>query len=187
MKLTCAQMDVLISFYMDNDLSKTLKSKVEEHLENCPACKAKYEIIKSMLTDLKTAFGKEESIPEEILYSSVSNAPLSTQYRVFKNNLSAYVDNELSNEENVKIKKFTINNKKARKDLEDTYNIRKLMNDSFRKTKADARHDFSKNVLKQLELEDEAFLGIHPVIKIIIGFTISVLVFTSIVLFSISA
>ncbi len=187
MKLTCAQMDVLISFYIDNDLSKTLKSKVEEHLENCPACKAKYEIIKSMLTDLKTAFGKEESIPEEILYSSVSNAPLSTQYRVFKNNLSAYVDNELSNEENVKIKKFTINNKKARKDLEDTYNIRKLMNDSFRKTKADARHDFSKNVLKQLELEDEAFLGIHPVIKIIIGFTISVLVFTSIVLFSISA
>lgn len=187
MKLTCAQMDVLISFYIDNDLSKTLKSKVEEHLENCPACKAKYEIIKSMLTDLKTAFGKEESIPEEILYSSVSNAPLSTQYRVFKNNLSAYVDNELSNEENVKIKKFTINNKKARKDLEDTYNIRKLMNDSFRKTKADARHDFSKNVLKQLELEDEAFLGIHPVIKIIIGFTISVLVFTSIVLFSVSA
>ncbi len=187
MKLTCAQMDVLISFYIDNDLSKTLKTKVEEHLETCPACKAKYEIIKSMLCDLKTAFGKEEAIPEEIRYSSASNVPASSQYRVFKNNLSAYVDNELSSEENVKIKKFTINNKKARKDLEDTYNIRKLMNDSFRKTKADVKQDFSKNVLKQLELEDEAFLGIHPVIKIIIGFTLSILVFTTVVLFSVSA
>ena len=187
MKLTCAQMDVLISFYIDNDLSKTPKTKVEEHLETCSACKAKYEIIKSMLCDLKTAFGKEEAIPEEIRYSSASNVPPSSQYRVFKNTLSAYVDNELSSEENVKIKKFTINNKKARKDLEDTYNIRKLMNDSFRKTKADVKQDFSKNVLKQLELEDEAFLGIHPVIKIIIGFPLTILVFSTVVLFSVSA
>ncbi len=185
MKLTCAQMDVLISFYIDNDLSKILKTKVEEHLESCPACRAKYEIIKSMLTDLKTSIGKDESLPEEVIYSSVSNVPISSQYRVFQNKLSAYIDNELSNEDNIKIKKFTINNKKARKELEDTYNIRKLMNDSFRKTKADAKHDFSKNVLKQLELEDEAVLGIHPVIKILIGFTVSVLVFTTIVLFSI--
>ena len=185
MKLTCAQMDVLISFYIDNDLSKILKTKVEEHLESCPACRAKYEIIKSMLTDLKTSIGKDESLPEEVIYSSVSDVPISSLYRIFQNKLSAYIDNELSNEDNIKIKKFTINNKKARKELEDTYNIRKLMNDSFRKTKADAKHDFSKNVLKQLELEDEAVLGIHPVIKILIGFTVSVLVFTTIVLFSI--
>ena len=105
---------------------------------------------------------------------------------MFKNNLSAYIDNELPNDENIKIKKFAINNAKARQDLEDNYNIRKLMYDSFRKTKSEARQDFSKSVLRQLELEEEASLGIHPAIKLLIGFTITVLVLTSIVLTTLS-
>ena len=185
MKLTCAQMDVLISFYIDGDLSKALKSQVEEHLKACPTCRAKYDIIKSMITDLKCNFKEEDSLEKEAV-QTYGSASATQQYRIFKNNLSAYIDNELDGEENIKIKKFTINNKKARQDLENNYNIRKLMNDSFRKTKAEAKHDFSKNVLKQLELEEEANLGIHPAIKLIIGFSISVMVLTVIVLFSLS-
>ena len=53
MKLTCAQMDVLISFYIDGGLSSSLKSQVDEHLKMCPTCRAKFDIIKSMITDLK--------------------------------------------------------------------------------------------------------------------------------------
>lgn len=33
MEITCAQMDVLLSFYIEGDLSKALKIKVEEHLK----------------------------------------------------------------------------------------------------------------------------------------------------------
>lgn len=182
MKLTCTQMDVLISFYIDGDLSKALKNQVEEHLRDCPNCRAKYDIIKSMLADLKNSFDMQE----EYAPSEVSSSCTSQQYRLFKNNLSAYIDNELDNEDNIKIKKFTINNKNARKALEDSYNIKKLMNDSFRKTKSDARHDFSRSVLKQLELEEEATSGFHPAIKLLIAFTISVLVLTTIILFSLS-
>lgn len=182
MKLTCTQMDVLISFYIDGDLSKALKNQVEEHLRDCPNCRAKYDIIKSMLADLKNSFDMQE----EYAPSEVSSSCTSQQYRLFKNNLSAYIDNELDTEDNIKIKKFTINNKSARKALEDSYNIKKLMNDSFRKTKSDARHDFSRSVLKQLELEEEATSGFHPAIKLLIAFTISVLVLTTIILFSLS-
>ena len=57
MEITCAQMDVLISFYIEGDLSKALKQKVTEHLKQCPACRAKYDIIKSMLEDLKSTLG----------------------------------------------------------------------------------------------------------------------------------
>ena len=46
MEITCAQMDVLLSFYIEGDLSKTLKAKVEEHLEQCSACRAKKDIVK---------------------------------------------------------------------------------------------------------------------------------------------
>lgn len=177
MKLTCAQMDVLISFYIEGDLSTSLKSQVEEHIKSCPTCKAKFDIIKSMLSDLKNCFDIEQN--EDFL--SQKNVT-SQQYRLFKTDLSAYIDNELTNNESIKIKKFTINNPKARQDLQDSYNIRKLMNDSFSKTKSEARQDFSRNILRKLELEEEINLGIHPAIKLLIGFTITVFVLTSIVL-----
>ena len=105
---------------------------------------------------------------------------------MFQNNLSAYVDNELPPEENIKIKKFTINNKKARKELENTYNIRKLMNDSFQKTKSESRQDFSKNVMKQLDMSSEASLGFHPLLKVAIAFVLTVLLLSAIIVFSLT-
>ena len=59
MEITCAQMDVLISFYIEGDLSNALKTKVEEHLQTCSACRSKYNIIKGMLDDLKSGFDKK--------------------------------------------------------------------------------------------------------------------------------
>ena len=79
MEITCTQMDVLISFYIEGDLSKALKEKVTEHLKQCPACRAKYDIIKSMLDDLKSSL---EDSKEDEVYSSAN-----TQYKVFQNNL----------------------------------------------------------------------------------------------------
>jgi len=178
MNLTCAQMDVLLTFYIDNELSSSLKRQVEEHLDKCKTCRAKYEIIRSMIKDLQENLNLKNQSNE----SSFDLENNTSQYQAFKTNLSAYIDNELSTEENIKIKKFTINNSKARKDLEENYHIRKLMNDSLKKTEIDSKVDFSKNIMRQLELEDEANLGIHPAIKILICFTISVLVITSIVL-----
>ena len=178
MEITCTQMDVLISFYIEGDLSKALKEKVEEHLKNCPTCRAKLEIISSLLKDLKESVENEQ---EEIL-STTQNS----QYRLFQNNLSAYVDNELPPEENIKIKKFTINNKIARKELENTYSIRKLMNDSFQKTKSESRQDFSKNVMKQLDMSSEASLAFHPLLKVTIAFVMTVLVLSAIIVFSLT-
>ena len=178
MEITCAQMDVLISFYIEGDLSKALKTKVEEHLKKCSVCRAKYDIIKTMLQDLKESLDENE--PEVV--TSATNS----QYRLFQNNLSAYIDNELPPEENIKIKKFTINNKKARKELENTYNIRKLMNDSFHKTKSEFRQDFSKNVMKQLDLNNEANLNFHPVLKVAIAFVATVLILSAIIVFSLT-
>ncbi len=178
MEITCAQMDVLISFYIEGDLSKALKQKVTEHLKQCPACRAKYDIIKSMLEDLKSSLGENKE--EEVLSSA------NTQYKIFQNNLSAYIDNELPAEENIKIKKFAINNKRARKELEDTCNIRKLMSESFNKTKSEARHDFSKNVIKQLNPNEEYNFSFHPVLKAAIAFVMTVLILSAIIVFSLT-
>jgi anti-sigma factor RsiW len=168
-------MDVLLTFYLEGDLSISLKTQVEEHLKNCASCRAKYDIIKSMFADIKSSLDTKNN-----------DNTSSQQYRLFKNNLSAYLDNELSNDENIKIKKFTINNDKARKELEENYNIRRLMNHSFNKTKSELRNDFSRSILKQLESEEDSNFGIHPAIKLLISFTLLVLVITSFVLISLS-
>lgn len=184
MEITCAQMDVLLSFYIEGDLSKTLRKKVDEHLKQCSSCRAKYEIIKSMLQELKDSLESENE--EEIQTTKKTNVT-SQQYRVFQNNLSAYIDNELTPNENIKIKKYTINNKQARRELEDAYNIRKLMSDSFDKTKTMAKQDFSRNVIKQLGNNyDENSLSFHPVLKVAIAFIVTVLVLTALIIFSLT-
>lgn len=176
-------MDVLLTFYIEGDLSNALKLQVEKHMDACPACRAKYDIVKSMISEMKNKLELDDFNSEANKnYTSVT----SEQYRLFKNNLSAYVDNELSDDENVKIKKFTINNPNARQELETSYNLRKIMNDSFKKVQNDIKQDFSKQILKQLELEEEATSGFHPVIKLLVIFTLTVLILTSLVLISLS-
>lgn len=174
-------MDVLLSFYIEGELSSALKVQVEEHMKSCATCRAKFDIIKTMISDLKNSLDdNKKTTKDENMEASLS----SPQYKAFKNDLSAYIDNELSSDENIKIKKFTINNAIARKDLEDSYNIRKLMSESFKKTKAEARQDYSKNVLRQMELEEDINFGIHPLVKLLMVLTVTVLALTSIVLMS---
>ena len=114
MKLTCSQMDVLLSFYINGDLSTSLKTQVEEHMSSCASCRAKFDIVKNMLEELKQDLkidNKTSRLEKE------NHSITSEHYRAFSENLSAYIDNELTNEENIKLKKFTINNTTARKDL----------------------------------------------------------------------
>jgi hypothetical protein len=179
MEITCLQMDVLISFYIDGELSSSLREKVEQHLKNCPSCRAKFNIINSLFSDLKKSLDEDNEDYSTKTYTS-------SRYRTFRNNLSAYVDNELPPEENVKIKKYAINNKKARKDLEDTYSIRKLIKDSFRKTKAESKPDFSGKVIKQLNDDDNYNLSFNPLIKVGIAFVMTILVLAAIIIFSLT-
>ena len=179
MEITCLQMDVLISFYIDGELSDSLKTKVEEHLKECSSCKAKFNIISSLFAD----FNKKDEKKEEV-YSTTTHSE--KQYQHFINNLSAYVDNELPEEESVKMKKYTITNKKARKDLEDTFRIRKLMRDSFRKSKMEAKPDFSKSILKNIDTEEKNDLNFNPLITVGFAFIMSVLLISAIVIYLLS-
>jgi hypothetical protein len=165
-------MDVLISFYIENELSEGLRSKVEEHLNNCETCRAKYNIISSLLCELKD-YEDENSQSSEF---STHTYP-SIHYNEFRNKLSEYMDNELPPSENIKIKKLTINNRQARRELEDSYNIRRLMKESFRKTNESAKEDFSKKVMKHLSFENSNdYYSFNPLIKVSVAFLVTVLV-----------
>lgn len=149
--LTCMQVGALLSYYIEDKLSAQLRQFVDAHLEVCPTCRTKLETLKSMVTSLKEVHERLNSMemPEE--------EPQDSQYKTFKANLSAYVDNELTDEENIKIKKYVIANQKARQELEKLYTLRKLLHNSFEKSKNDVKVDYSKFILKRIDIQEEVY------------------------------
>lgn len=141
-KLSCEQISALLSFYAEGTLNLLLKKLVKEHLENCPDCMAEYV---DMIEKCNNSAQPVKSNIEENYETK--------QYEEFRANLSAYVDNELSSEENLKVKKIAISNPLARKDLENIYKFKNLLYDSFAKTRDSLKADYSKIVSGSLQKE----------------------------------
>ena len=170
--LTCTQVSALLSFYIDDKLSAQLKQFVEAHLDICPTCRSRYEALKAMVNSLKEVHEKMAAIKTG--HEANSTNP---QYDEFKVNLSAYVDNELSDDENIKVKKYVISNPQARQDLEKMYSLKKILRNSFDKAKNDVRDDYSKFVLKRIDIQEEIY-GPDSFAKVVALFIVILALFT---------
>lgn len=155
-QLTCEQVNALMPFFLEEKLTTKLSKCVKQHLEKCPICMQKYIELKNIL--------KKENQTTEISFPN-------KRYENYKKNLSAYVDNELDDEENIKIKKFAISNSQARQDLEDIYSFKRLMNQLHERTKQELKTDYSKIIINQLVQEETENYN-YLFNKIIICFTI---------------
>ena len=156
--LTCTQISSLLSFYIEDKLSEKLKNYIAAHLESCPSCMSKYQALKSIFSDMQAAkkqIDEYENIPSQNSY-----------YQTFRKNLSAYVDNELSENESIKVKKFAIKNPYARQEMENLYTIRNLMNSNYEKTKNDLKYDLSAHLMNKITLQDEIY-QVDPMIKVV--------------------
>lgn len=172
-ELTCEQVCALLTFYVENRLNDPLKKYVEHHLNSCPNCRDKFQKLKKIVNNFNEITKK---IHEE--NSNDNEQYLTKQYENFKFNLSAYIDNELTDEENLRIKKIAISNPIARKDLEDIYTFKKLLHSSFDKTRNEIKEDYSKNILNKITIkntqEEKDLFGIIITIFFLIT-TISIL------------
>ncbi|MDD3436328.1 MAG: zf-HC2 domain-containing protein [Candidatus Gastranaerophilales bacterium] len=170
--LTCTQVSALLSFYIDDKLSNQLKQFVEAHLEICPTCNAKLEALRSMIKSLREVHEKLS-----VVKSGAEEYAQSEQNNDFSINLSAYIDNELSDEENLKVKKYIISNPKARQDLEKMYKLKKIMQNSFDKAKNNSKGDYSKFILRRIDMHEEIY-GPDSFAKVVALFIIILTVFT---------
>lgn len=153
--LSCEQVTALLTFYAEEKLSAKLSGYVRAHLDKCPECMEKYQQLQNILKRFN-----------EIQNEEIINPYVTKQYEDFKLNLSAYVDNELDDLENIKIKKIAISNPLARQDLEDIYTYKKLMHSSFEKTKNELKTDYSKGIICQLQQECTDNKKFDPFIKL---------------------
>ena len=154
-QLSCEQVIALLTFYTEDKLSKKLAQYVQEHLEICPECMEKYKHLKQILNKY-VKIQNEENKP---VYNT-------KQYETFKNNLSAYVDNELNDFENIKIKKIAISNPLARQDLESIYLFKKALHSSFEKTKSEMKSDYSKIITNQIQHENISRTSFDPFLRL---------------------
>lgn len=167
MDLKCSQVEMLLSFYFDGDLKDNLKTKVEEHLSVCPVCKEKYRLLTELLTDLR------EGVSEVIKQQNSSEGDVQTEVQKqvetsqvdYRENLSAYIDNELNDADNIKVKKLMINNKNARNYLENSYALKQVMKNTYEKNKAEVRKDYVRSVLSSLDVEGHEYT-LNPFLKI---------------------
>jgi len=150
-RLSCEQISALINFYAEGELSEILTKYVKEHLETCSECMEKYNKILGIM---------KVNIPEntqQVPYNS-------KQYENFKLKLSEYIDNELDDGENIKIKKLAISNPLARQDLENMYSFKRLMHNSYEKTKSSFKDDYSKDII--CKIKNDCPTGIDTFYKI---------------------
>lgn len=152
-ELTCGQINGLLAFYIDDKLTENLKELVKKHLNICPACREKFEALKSMILSLRDAYATISAVGAE----KKQQVYETKQYQEFQTNLSAYVDNELSDVDNLKIKRYAISNPLARNDLDNMYRLEKILANSFSKTKRSFRRDYSKDVIRDLNLNEEIY------------------------------
>lgn len=141
--LTCNQVSALINFYLEGKLNPRLQEYVNLHLSKCEHCKKKIEDLKKILNNYKQL--KDDILGEK-------EEPLNIE---IKKNLSAYIDNELNSNENIKIKKMTISNPSARRELETMYKFQKIVHSAYEKTKNDSKFDFSKDILSKIQEPQE--------------------------------
>ena len=150
-ELTCNQVIALMNFYVEDKLNEKLKSYVEDHLRKCPKCREIYmqsqKVISKIFTDKKKKYQ-------------------TTQYKEFKNNISAYIDNELDEKDSVRIKKIAITNPLARKDLEDMYTFKRLLHNSFEKTRSEWKTDYSRQVINKMDIVEPEKTPIYKIIGI---------------------
>lgn len=137
-ELTCQQVSALMNFYIEGKLNHRLREYVNLHIAKCKNCKKKIEDLQKILAKYnKKEFAINDikkTLPEEALHR-----------------LSAYIDNELNTSENIKIKKLTISNPMARKELETMYKFRKIIHNAYEKTKNDNHLDYAKNILANIQ------------------------------------
>ena len=171
MKINCNQFENLFSFYLNGDLSVPMKEAFEQHLRECHQCCVKFDILKNIIGDIKEAY-------EQYIYQEdyIDSEPVTQEY-VTGSELSAYIDNELSDENSVKIRRNIIAKPKVREKIDKLYKLRKIMSDSFLEQKKRLKTDFARDIVSQMNkqnLRNNAY--VHCLLFIL--FVAAVLVFS---------
>lgn len=146
----CKKVTSMLSLYIDDRLNDEHKSFVENHFKICPQCFQKYKEMKNIIQNLKLSYEKILKQVEGIETINLFNI---REYEKFYNNISAYIDNELTYEESIEFRKYLLKSKAARVDLKNSYKLESNIQDSISKCLQNSDVHLSKKIIKTLKAE----------------------------------
>lgn len=136
--LTCERVTILLPLYIEEKTSEIENFEIEKHLTECPECMAKYTALKAVAKKIKSAF------------DSVENQHFEKDKKYFKENLCAYLDNELDNEDYYAMTKIIIDNKEAEQEAKEMSDFDRTFQKSIEENKQ-TLHDFSGEIVKKIK------------------------------------
>ena len=182
MNFDCKKVLSLLSYFIDEKLDDEDSFLVETHLMKCGECYKKYLEMKSVINNLHFEYVKLKDELNKIDSETTFNI---RDYEKFYNNISPYIDNELSYEDSVKFRRYLMNSKAARKDLSSAYGLRNNIKNSVNTLKNNLNINFSKKIIKELKKDNsDSFEDMYKRAAIAIGISIVTLSIISIIGFN---
>ena len=154
-KAICKKVSSMLSLYIDDKVTEEERYFIEEHLSECRECHKKYIYLKSLIKSLKDSY---KLVMDLALKKQKQESFSIKEHEKFLDNLSPYVDNELSALESYEFRKYLTKSKPAQKELKNTYLLQKKLRTTFEKTAQKADFDISAkviNYLKQTNLQKQ--------------------------------
>ena len=144
----CKKVSSMLSLYIDDKVTEEERYFIEEHLSECRECHKKYIYLKSLIKSLKDSY---KQVMELALKKQKQESFSIREHEKFLDNLSPYVDNELSALESYEFRKYLTKSKPAQKELKNTYLLQKKLRTTFEKTVQKADFDISAKVINELK------------------------------------
>ena len=144
--LTCEKVLALLPLYIDGKTNKEQSFDIEQHLNNCPKCSEKYISLKTVAERIKSAF---DNIDKKIFCENNI---------FFEENLSAFIDNELSKEDYFLFNRYVTNNPDAKRSLEEMLTFEEKLQNFLKKDTGLLNNDFSKKVVNEIKQENSEYI-----------------------------
>ena len=143
--ITCQNILNILPLYIEGKTTFEQAEEISNHLNSCEKCREKYIYLKEISEKIKTAFDKTDKKQFD-------------DYAFFRENMSAFIDNELSKEDYFRFNTFVASNPDAKKELEEMMffieQLQKIFNEQdFLKT------DLSDKTVNEIKEENPDYFS----------------------------
>ena len=145
----CKTVNFLLPLYIENRVNQDEKYQIEKHLSQCKKCFEKYLMLKTK---------HEEDIMKK-----------NDEKDFFKNNLVAYVDDELNKEEKANFVEIITSNEHLRRELGEMIDFERKLKQSINHNRRTVNVDLSDRVMQRLKEYNYSLFDFYCKIAVILG------------------
>lgn len=147
--LICKKVNSMLSLYLDEALAPEQMEFMDRHLEECEECKTRFENLKSVMTSLRNSYQKVRETSQPFFNIK--------EYEYFHDNASAFIDNELDEEQRAYFMSCLQKSTLAQKKLDELLKTQMLLKKTFNEVAAECPIDYSKKIVHDLKNEKKIF------------------------------